>query len=157
MKVWVRRTGIIGGALIVVLLLAFGTIYGVSAARLGAEHDTTAHGFDPVSGDVVEGEHLARTYGCMDCHGTTLGGTLLIDAMPFARLPAPNLTGGRAGGALTDDQWELAVRHGIGWDGRALYIMPSSHYVYLSATGTEMRALWEYLTSLEAATAGTAN
>lgn len=132
MKTWVRRTGIVVGALFAVVVLALSAVYAVSSSRLNEDHAATAHAFDPASGDIVEGRHLAAAYGCQDCHGENLAGTLLVDAMPFARIPAPNLTAGRAGGALTDEQWELGVRHGIGSDGRALVIMPSPEYVYLS-------------------------
>lgn len=132
MNVWVRRIGIVVGVLVVLLVVAIGAVYALSASKLGATHEATAHDFDAAGGDVVEGKHLAMTYGCTDCHGEDLGGTLLVDGMPFARVPAPNLTPGRAGGALTDAEWELGVRHGIGTDGRALFIMPSAEYVYLS-------------------------
>ncbi len=132
MSVWVRRTAIVVGGLVTVVVLAAGAVYAVSSVRLGEKHEGTVHDFDAASGDPAEGAHLAVAYGCADCHGENLGGTLLIDGMPFARIPASNLTAGRASGALTDAQWELGVRHGIGSDGRALAIMPSAEYVYLS-------------------------
>jgi mono/diheme cytochrome c family protein len=129
---WLRRVGIVLVGLVLLLAVAFGVVYAVSSSRIGADHTATVHAFDAASGNVAEGRHLAETYGCVDCHGANLGGTLLVDGMPFARVAAPNLTAGRAAGALTDEQWELSVRHGIGPDGRALIIMPSSEYVYLS-------------------------
>lgn len=132
MRTWVRRTGIVIGALFAVVVLALGAVYAVSSSRLSEDHEAAAHAFDPARGDIAEGRHLATAYGCQDCHGANLAGTLLVDGMPFARIAAPNLTAGRAGGALTNEQWELGVRHGIGADGRALVIMPSPEYVYLS-------------------------
>ena len=132
MKVWVRRIGIVVGVLVLLLVVAIGAVYGLSALKLGESHEATVHAFDPGSGDVREGAHLAATYGCTECHGQDLGGTLLVDGMPFARVPAPNLTSGRSDGALSDDEWELGVRHGIGPDGRSLFIMPSAEYVILS-------------------------
>lgn len=132
MNVWLRRIGIVVGSLLVVLILAGAAVYAVSSARLGAEHEATPHPFGADSGDPANGEHLVATYGCADCHGENLGGTMFLDGMPFARVAAPNLTSGRADGGLSDEQWELAVRHGIGTDGRGLFIMPSQEYVYLS-------------------------
>jgi cytochrome c553 len=150
MKVWLRRMGFVLVGVVVLLLAAFGVVYAVSSARIGEEHAGTPHAFAAASGDVAEGQHLAETYGCVDCHGGNLAGTMLLDGMPFARVPAPNLTSGRAGGALSDEEWELAVRHGIGTDGRALLIMPSAEYVYLS--DDDLAAIVAYVRTLPALT-----
>jgi mono/diheme cytochrome c family protein len=71
---------------------------------------------------------------CTGCHAEDLGGTTLIDARPFMRLAAPNLTGGEGGVAphLDDADWVRAIRHGVGPDGRALAVMPSAAYQHLS-------------------------
>ena len=132
MKKWLRRAGMVLGALIVLILIGIGAVYALSSARLGETHAAEAHAFMPAGGDVDEGLRLSEVYGCAECHGANLGGTLLIDGMPFARIAAPNLTAGRADGALTDEQWEISTRHGIGPDGRALFVMPSAEYVHLS-------------------------
>lgn len=132
MKTWVRRVGMGLGALAALGLLAVGGIYGLSAAAVGTGHSAPAHAFDASRGDATEGARLAQLYGCSECHTPDLGGALLIDGMPFARVPSSNLTAGRPQGPLTDEQLERAVRHGVGFDGRALFVMPSSAYVYLS-------------------------
>lgn len=132
MNVWLRRIGIGLGGLVALLVVALVAVYGLSASALGTGHALEPHAFSAASGDATEGGRLAQLYGCTDCHTADLGGQLLIDGMPFARLPASNLTAGRPGGALTDEQFELAVRHGVGADGRALFVMPSSDYTYLS-------------------------
>ena len=134
MKKWLRRSAYAVGTLVALLVLTIGGIYGMSASALGTGHESVAHAIDPSSANATEGARLALIYGCRDCHGDDLGGTVLIDAMPMARLAAPNLTAGRSGGALTDEQFERAVRHGVGADGRALAIMPSAEYTYLSDT-----------------------
>ena len=132
MRTWRRRIGFAAGGLAAVLVLALGGIYGMSAAAVGTGHEASAHALDVAGADVAEGGRLAVVYGCTDCHAADLGGKVMIDDPAFARVIASNLTAGRAGGALTDDQFERAVRHGVGGDGRALYIMPSSEYTYLS-------------------------
>lgn len=131
MKTWVRRAGIGLGALAALGLLAVGGIYGLSAAAVGTGHRAPEHAFDASGGNATEGARLAQLYGCMECHTPDLGGTVLIDGLPFARIPASNLTAGRPQGPLTDQQFERAVRHGVGADGRALFVMPSSDYIYL--------------------------
>lgn len=148
MKVWVRRSAVGVGAVAAVVLVAVGGIYGLSAAALGTGHAGKPHAFDASIGRVSEGARLASLYGCTDCHSPDLGGRLLIDGLPFVRIAAPNLTAGRAGGALTDEQFEQAVRHGIGPDGRALFVMPSADYVYLA--DQDLADILSYLRTLPA-------
>ncbi|MEX0893275.1 MAG: c-type cytochrome [Gemmatimonadota bacterium] len=132
MKVWLRRAGLAFGGLAALLLLALGGVYGMSASAVGTGHAAEPHPFDASIGNAMEGERLAAMYGCRECHTEDLGGQVMIDGMPFAVVPANNLTAGRPGGALTDEEFELAVRHGVGTDGRALFVMPSADYHYLS-------------------------
>ena len=148
MTTWKRRAGITLAGIVVVIGVAAGTGFAVSNMHLNARPNVSAHALDLSSADPAEGDRLAGTFGCRDCHGPDLSGFMLIDEMPMARLPAPNLTPGRDGGALTVEQWELAIRHGIGADGRALFIMPSQEYVYLS--DREIADLVSYLQTLPA-------
>jgi mono/diheme cytochrome c family protein len=132
MKVWQRRLGMGLGGLALVLLLLLGGIYGMSAAAVGTRHLGEVHPFNGAIGNALEGQRLGNMYGCTHCHTPDLGGQVLIDGMPFVRLAATNLTGGAAGGVFSDVQFEQALRHGIGRDGRKLFVMPSSEYTYLS-------------------------
>lgn len=132
MKVWQRRLGLGLGGLVMVVVLLLGGVYGMSASAVGTGHIGEAHPFNAAIGSAVEGARLANMYGCTHCHMPDLGGMVLIDGMPFARLTAPNITSGAAAGAFTDAEFEQAVRHGIGRDGRKLFVMPSSEYMYLS-------------------------
>ena len=131
MTTWLRRAAYVVAGLLVVVLVGVGVIYLISGSRM-APVEGTAHALDHSQASVAEGQRLANAFGCTACHGGNLGGTVLIDAMPFAVLPASNLTSGRVGGEAGDAQWELAVRHGIGFDRRPLFIMPSSSYSRLS-------------------------
>ncbi len=148
MSLWLRRAGITLAGIVVLIALAAGAAFAVGSMRINDKPDAISETFDASGGDAVEGDRLAGTFGCRDCHGPDLAGTLLIDGMPMARVAAPNLTPGRAGGAFTADQWERAIRHGIGADGRALLVMPSQEYVYLS--DREMADLVAYLQTLPA-------
>jgi cytochrome c553 len=148
MKVWVRRTGMALGGLAALVLVAISGVYGMSAAAVGTRHAGEPHAFDASIGRAAEGARLAGVYGCTECHDADLGGQVLIDGMPFARVAANNLTSGRASGPLTEVQFEQAVRHGIGVDGRALFVMPSADYVYLS--DQDVADLLAYLRSLPA-------
>ena len=132
MKTWQRRVGMGVGATLALCVLALGGVYGMSAAAVGTSHGTEPHPFNSAIGNALEGARLANLYGCTHCHAPDLGGTPMMDEMPFARVPAPNLTAGASAGALSDVEFEQAVRHGIGRDGRKLFIMPSAEYTYLS-------------------------
>ena len=132
MKTWQRRVTIGAGAFAALVLVLVGAVYGMSASAVGDGHAVAAHPIDASMGDAAQGARLTVMYGCADCHTPDLGGKVLMDGMPFARVPAPNLTAGAPGGAFTDEEFERAVRHGIGRDGRKLFVMPSAEYTYLS-------------------------
>lgn len=93
---------------------------------------------------LAEGQRLADAYGCSHCHGGNLAGTDFIEGMPFMNLPAPGLTGG----AFTPEQFELAVRHGVGADGRNLVIMPAKAYVNMA--DDDLSLIYNYAGSLPA-------
>lgn len=134
------------GGLALLLLVAAAVIYVLSEQRMGHTYDvpaaTLAVAATPDA--VARGEYLAGIMGCQDCHGADLGGKLMLDAPPF-RVEPPNLTSGEGGvgGHYDAAEWERAVRHAVGHDGRGLYVMPSSAYRHLS--DADMAALVAYL------------
>lgn len=132
MKAWQRRVGIGAGGVVLLVVLLLGGVYGMSASAVGANHAAEPHPFSAAAGNATEGARLGNIYGCTECHTPDLGGQVLIDGMPFARLPASNITSGSPAGAFSDEEFEQAVRHGIGRDGRKLFVMPSQEYTYLS-------------------------
>ncbi|HEU5210152.1 MAG TPA: c-type cytochrome [Longimicrobiales bacterium] len=132
MREWLRRIGV-GVLVLLALVLAAGSAaFAIGTARIDDVPEVDTHAFDASTGDATSGAELVRVFGCIDCHGGKLEGRMLVDATPMGRVAAPNLTPGRAGGPLTDEQWERAIRHGVGADGRALFILPSNDYVWLS-------------------------
>ena len=91
-------------------------------------------GADPLAAAIERGEHLVHArYGCADCHGENLGGGVMMDAMPMGRLLGPNLTGGE--GSVVNSyraaDWDRAVRHGVGTEGRPL-TMPAEDFRLMS-------------------------
>ncbi len=85
-------------------------------------------------GDLERGRRLGTTVlVCTECHGPDLSGKVVIDSPAFAIVVAPNLTSGAGGvGRLSVSQWDLAVRHGLARDGRAMVLMPADGYASLS-------------------------
>ncbi|MGA0607795.1 c-type cytochrome [Phenylobacterium sp. VNQ135] len=84
----------------------------------------------PMTGSAERGRRLAVLNGCHDCHGDRLQGRLFHDDPAIVRAWGPNLT--RVAAQQTDSQLNAAIRHGVGGDGRQLWVMPSSAFAQLS-------------------------
>jgi hypothetical protein len=83
------------------------------------------------------------------CHGGPgLGGQLFPIPAFIVSMAAPNLTRGRGGIGATYSpaDWDRAIRHGVGKDGRSLIIMPSEAYGNMS--DADLAALVAYLQSV---------
>ena len=142
---WIGRTVAVVALL---LLVAVAAVWAGSSRQLSRVHDVPRE-FTARGGSATRGEHVVRAISaCASCHGEDLGGSLLIDAPAFMRLPAPNLTAGQGGigGALQASDWERAIRHGVGRDGRGLLIMPSD--AYRTMTDADVADAVAYLQSL---------
>jgi mono/diheme cytochrome c family protein len=122
--------------LVALAVLAAAVVYGWSEIILRTPeprsdiHIVAAN--DP--GAIARGGHLAKIYGCHDCHGADLTGKLFFDQMPVARIAGPNLT--LAAARQSDADLARAIRTGVGADGRALWIMPSDAFARLSDAET---------------------
>lgn len=83
---------------------------------------------------VARGRHIAETRGCNDCHGRDYAGAKVIEDGAMGRLYGSNLTPGKGSkvAGFTDEDWVRAIRHGVGKDGRGLFIMPSMEYSHFS-------------------------
>lgn len=131
MKRALRWIGIGLGAIVVVA----GVIFAVGSSRVNRTYEVQTVSLPLVtdSAGIARGEHLTQIYGCIDCHTPNFGGQVFAEAPPF-RVVASNLTSGAGGvaGQYTPELWNRAIRHGVGADGKALFIMPSSVYHDLS-------------------------
>jgi mono/diheme cytochrome c family protein len=136
MRTWVRWVARIIFLLIGAVSIFFGYVYWRSGAMLAQriEVDEPALSIPADADAVARGERLAITRGCPECHGTDLGGKIVMDEAPVGRLSAPNLTRGKGGvGARLDAaSIEHAIRHGVGAEGRILLFMPASDYAGLT-------------------------
>ena len=139
MKTWVRRTGIGVGSIVLAVVLGIGVIFAASEVRFRHDYDevavTSFRAAAPTPETLARGRHLATAIGkCVECHDNDLGGKAFMDAGPLGTVVATNLTTGRGGvgGSYSDGQLERAIRHGIGVDGRALAVMPSTAFASMS-------------------------
>jgi mono/diheme cytochrome c family protein len=133
-----------------IALVGASAVYGISEAKVRKQYDIALNtpAITPKPHLIERGQHLAVTRGCTDCHSDDLGGKVLMDEPGMALVSASNLTAGVGGiGArYSDVDWERAIRHGVGPDGRALAIMPSKEYFHLGEE--DVVALIAYLKSL---------
>jgi mono/diheme cytochrome c family protein len=132
MRKALRIAGRVVAGLVALLLVVVLVSYGVSASRLARQYRVPVSAIvaPTDSASLARGRALATLTGCTGCHAGTLGGRVMIDGFPFARLAAPNLTRGRGGvgATYTDADWERAIRHGVRRDGTPLFIMPADAY-----------------------------
>jgi mono/diheme cytochrome c family protein len=148
-----QTIGKILGGIVLVALMILSAIFVFSTQTLNrrVEYSDTSPPIPSDSAAKARGQHLATAIAkCTGCHGADLGGEVMIDGMPFARIVAPNLTSGRGGIAAerTDDDFLRAIRHGIGLHGQALAIMPSKAYWHMG--DDDVGALVAYLRSVPA-------
>jgi len=136
--------------LLVIAVLAAIALYAITETWLGERYDIAIAPIvvatDPA--DVAEGRRLAVTRGCTDCHGADLGGRAVVDDPAMGVFYATNLTAGAGGvaGQYELADWQRAIRHGVGADGRPLVLMPSFEYHPMS--DGDLGRLIAYLTTV---------
>jgi cytochrome c553 len=122
-------------ATLVVAVALFGIVaYVRGSGEVTAHREVEGLLTDASGGDVKRGAHLVTTLlACRDCHADDLGGKIVGDERAFALFAAPNITGGEGGlKDYTLADWDRALRHGVGQDGKALLQMPAIAYTSLS-------------------------
>lgn len=148
-----KRRILLWSSIIVIglLLLAIFVPYVVVELRLRRiyqlPNETLVVGLNEAS--IARGEHLVEVLmGCTDCHGDDLEGMYLFDDAMFGRIAATNLTPGKGGiGSIYDDMdWEHAIRHGVGQDGKPLIYVMSS--LYHNVGDEDLADMIAYLKSL---------
>ena len=127
---------IVAGLVILVLLCVI-ALWVISSRRLDRRFTITepAPAIPTDSASITRGHHIVFAIGkCVGCHGTDLGGQQMIPGGPFGRVASANLTRGQGGvgAARSDAQLVHAIRHGVGPDGRPLFIMPAGSYRSMS-------------------------
>ena len=152
MKRILKFLGYALGTLVVLLLIAVASVYGLSSQHLKKTYQVAVK---PVAipndeASVLRGQHIARTRGCIDCHGRDFAGNKVIDDPAIGLMYGPNLTAGKGGlpQNFTNDDWVRAIRHGVAKDGHALVLMPSLEYSHFS--DDDLGALIAYLKTVPA-------
>lgn len=151
MKHLLKWIAIALASLIGLVLLVAITLYSIGRSTINQSY-AVRHELEVGSPDSTlraRGEHLAETVSrCGSCHGEHLEGLRIIEDPAFGTIPAPNLTrgSGGVGREYTTVDWERAIRHGVGADGRVLLGMPSEFFARYS--DGDLHALIAYLQDL---------
>jgi len=143
--------GIIFGGFIVVLLVAGVGLYTAGRSRLAR-----AYNIEPAAivipadeASLARGQHLATAViACGECHGEGLRGEAFFDDPALGTVVSANLTSGEGGigGTYSDEDWQRAIRHGVGPGGRLMLVMPSQRFQNM--TVEDLGALVAYLKSV---------
>lgn len=146
---WRRRALylLLGFAVLIAIFVVFVAI--ASQRRLQRDYALNLVLAAPDPALIEQGRHLARSRGCIDCHGEDLAGKVLIDEMPFGRIVGDDLSRlppGHENGSVHERMYR-ALRHGVDLDSRPLLMMPSQEFSHLSAR--EIEAISAYAATLK--------
>lgn len=133
MKKVLKWAGVILGLLLLCLAATVFYLNSAAKSRLEKKYDV------PAKTIAVPSDATAIAAGkkwvdvlCLGCHGANLAGTKFLDEPQIGLICAPNITPGGVAKNYTDLDWDRALRHGVGLDGRPLLIMPSENFMYMS-------------------------
>lgn len=150
MKKTIKGIGIFLGGLIGLLVLVVLGLAVVGGEKANKNYDIPVDEISiPTDVEAIKrGEHLAIIFTCTKCHTANLSGELSFEVPGMVSIPTPNLTrgAGGVGSFYSDADWIRAIRHGVGHDGRALMIMQSNAFYYLS--NDDLGALIAYLKNI---------
>lgn len=132
-----------------ILVVLVTTIYALSSARMNKTYEVKPVPIPKFSKliDLAEGKRLYQSRGCGDCHEVDGRGKTFIQDPAIGILSGSNLTAGK-GGILTDrsdEELAIAIRHGVGKNGKPLIFMPSTDFQGM--TNEDVGKLISYLRS----------
>ena len=131
MKKILRWIGIIIGVIGGLLVLAVAGMYINSSRQLNKVYEFASESVVIPTDEqsIANGERWVQI-ACADCHGADLSGQAMIDDPAVGHIDSANLTSGNGGIGATysNEDWIRALRHGVGKDGKPLFIMPSSAF-----------------------------
>jgi len=130
---WLRRIAKVLGAVMAALVVVAVGVFVVSERRIHRRFEVAGDPLEIPTGaeHVTRGERLARSRGCMDCHGADGAGQTFLRAMPVMELRPANITRGGATAPWQGRDWTRAVRHCVRPDGSAIPFMPCEDYRFL--------------------------
>lgn len=136
MKGPLKWLGVGVGALLGLVLVVVGILYGIGRSRINKAYQITPRNvvIPKDEASLVEGKRIFQYRGCEACHGEELEGVVYLENPAIGNVITPNMTRGEGGvgNERTDLDLVRAVRHGVSADGTGLLFMPSTEFYYLS-------------------------
>lgn len=137
-------------ALIALVVLAAAFVFIQTERRMSARFEVPN---EPLviptdAASIERGARLARTRGCLECHGANGAGQLYLDAMPVMQLYTANITRGGRTGSWSGADWTRALRHGVRPDGTGMFFMPVVDFRMMD--DNDLGAIVAYLRTLPA-------
>ncbi|MEO6216587.1 MAG: cytochrome c [Sphingomonas sp.] len=128
--------------LVGVVLLGLAVLYCGSEWALARDHQVPLASLSVPhdAASIAEGGRLARITGCRGCHGADGGGTVLVDDPMLGRLVPPALA--RVAATESDAELDRTIRHGVGKNGQALFVMPTTAHRYLADEDSARIIAW---------------
>ena len=150
MKRVVRIVAIVLGSFLGIVLLAGVVLYLMGNARLNKVYDFPASNLTlPQDAASIEyGKHRVDTL-CQGCHGEDLSGIdNWFNAGPLGAIDSANLTAGEGGvgSEFTTEDYVRAIRHGIGPDGKPIFMPAVVSTAHLS--DEDLGAIIAYLKTI---------
>ncbi len=148
MKKVFKWIGIVLGVLVGLILVLGAVFYFIGNARLNKTYDFPPDNIViPTDGEsLARGEHLTKML-CAGCHGVDLSGvTNWFPPGPFGSMDSANLTSGEGGVGqeyTSDEEYVLAIRHGVEPEGKPIY-MPAV-VAFSSMSDEDLGAIIAYL------------
>lgn len=152
MKRVFRILGVVLGSLVGIVLLAGFVLYLIGNARLNKVYDFPASniGVPQDAASLEYGKHRVEIL-CQGCHAEDLSGVAnWFSAGPLGTIDAANLTAGEGGVGreFTAEDYVRAIRHGIGRDGKPIFMtaVPSTAHI----SDEDLGAIIAYLQTVPA-------
>jgi mono/diheme cytochrome c family protein len=132
MKKVLKWIGIVVGVLLGIIVVA-----AVALNLIGNSHWNKKWAIEPApltvptdAASLARGKHIVNVL-CTGCHGPDLTGSVVFEQPGIASVYAANITG--LADTWSDDDFVLAIHHGVDEEGRQLAVMPSEAFSYFSA------------------------
>lgn len=150
MRKFLKWTGIVLAAFFVLILLCYWIISKSIDGKLNKRYSVRVENIplETDSAGLAYGEQLFFTEGCVNCHGERGEGRMIIDDPKVGILAGRNITRGKGGlpADFNENDYLLALRHGLSRDGKPLIIMPAN--VYSRLADHEMACIISYCQAL---------
>jgi len=150
MKKFFKITGIVVGSIIAFAIIAYVVIYINMNIRIAKAYDVAPEKIHVTydSASIALGARLVGTRACNDCHGSDFGGRVIFEDGMIGTIASRNITRGKGGLSpdFSEQDWVMAVKHGLNKEKQPLLYMPSNELSHLSES--DLAAIIAYMSTV---------